>query len=339
MQFDTLNKHRSVWMGVAMLWIVFFHSGLRIPNVYISYIAGIGYGGVDIFMFASGLGNYFSYTKINDSTVFMQRKLARLAPVYLPFIIIWIFYRAGVSPLPIKAAIGNLFAVQGFTGLGDEFNWYITGLLVVYILAPFFSGLIDRINKLQIFSLLIVALLIISIPFWESQFVIIVTRLPIFVLGMYFAKLSQNNKKLTSKLAVVLVGVMLVGFILLVFFYAKYPDYLWVRGLHWYPFILITPGLCILISLLAEIAWKINLVKGFYKILKKVGEYSFEIYLIHIFALDLYKNCLIPAEILPQSNWSVFFILLSVIPLCLLLRVCSKGCELLARASVSHLKI
>ena len=330
MRLSTLIKHRSVWMGIAILWIVFFHSTLSVPNVLrIPFIQNIGYGGTDIFMFASGLGTYFSYTKDYDSTAFMQRRLARLAPVYLPFIVIWIIYKFSQEAYSVKEAIGNIFAVQGFTGLGNEFNWYITGLLVVYILAPYFSGLIDRINKPHIFSLLIVALLIISIPFWGTySAIMVVTRLPIFVMGMYFAKLSKNSeKKLTGKLAVVLVGVMLVGFMILMLFYIIYHlDYLRMHGLHWYPFILITPGLCILISGLAEIAQKNSLTKGLFKILGKVGEYSFEIYLIHIFCFDVYHNYLIPAGILPRSNWSVLFVLILVIPLCLLLRVCSKGC-------------
>ena len=224
--------------------------------------------------------------------------------------------------------------------MGNEFNWYITGLLVVYILTPFLSGLIDKINKPQIFALLIAALLIITIPFWDSlSIIIIVTRLPIFVIGMYYAKLSKNNEnKLTIKLAVVLVGVMLAGFILLALFYAKYPEYLWARGLYWYPFILITPGLCILISILAEITWKYKLARRFFNILGKIGEYSFEIYLIHILCIDVYDNCLIPSGILPQSNWSVFLILMLVIPLCLLLRICSRGCRRLVQLSLSYMR-
>lgn len=339
MRLSTLNKYRSVWMGIAMLWVVFFHSGLSISNKYISFVKNIGYGGVDIFMFASGLGTYFSYTKDYDSTAFIQRRLARLAPVYLPFIVIWLFYKFLQGEYPVNAVIGNIFAVQGFTGLGNEFNWYITGLLVVYILAPYFCGLIDRINKLQIFLLFIVTLLIISISFWEAQAaIIIVTRLPIFVIGMYFAKLSKNNEnKLTSKSGVFLVGVMLAGLIILKLFYVKSPQYLWLYGLYWYPFILITPGLCILISVFAEITQNINLAKGFLKILEKIGEYSFEIYLIHILCIDIYNNYLIPAEILPQSNRSALFVLLPVIPLCLLLRVCSKGCCRLVHSLIDGL--
>lgn len=149
MRLSTLYKHRTVWMGIAILWVIFFHSGLVVSNARIAYIENIGYGGVDIFMFASGLGVYFSYTKDYDSTAFMGRRLKRLAPVYLPFIVVWILYKFMQGEYPINAAIGNFFAVQGFTGLGNEFNWYITSLLVVYILTPFFGGLIDKINKPQ----------------------------------------------------------------------------------------------------------------------------------------------------------------------------------------------
>lgn len=252
MRLSALYKHRSVWMGIAMLWIVLFHSGLIISNSLISYVREIGYGGVDIFMFASGLGAYFSYTKDHNPTSFIKRRFARLAPVYLLFIAIWISYKLIMSELSIKAAIGNFLAVQGFTGLGYEFNWYITALIVVYILTPFFSGLIEKFNSRQIFFLIAV-LIAISIPFWNSHNgIIIVTRLPIFVIGMYFAKLSKDDsKRMTWKFAALLAGAMIVGMALLMLFFVKYSNLLWEYGLYWYPFILITPGLCLLTSAFA----------------------------------------------------------------------------------------
>ena len=52
-------RFRSVWMILAMLWIILFHSELSFEFEVFKYIKTIGYGGVDIFLFASGIGCYF----------------------------------------------------------------------------------------------------------------------------------------------------------------------------------------------------------------------------------------------------------------------------------------
>ena len=118
-----------------MLWIVFFHVELTVTDEYLSVFKIMGYGGVDIFMFASGVGVYFSYVRDHDPAAFICRRIKRLAPVYLPFIILWCVYKTWLGGFNYGAVIGNLFGVQGFTGLGGEFNWYITGLAVMYLLA------------------------------------------------------------------------------------------------------------------------------------------------------------------------------------------------------------
>lgn len=328
MQLKTLYKHRSVWMGIAILVIVFYHVELVIPNMLIATFKKIAYGGVDIFIFASGLGAYFSYTKDFDATAFLIRRFKRLAPIYIPFIVIWNLYRYFGGDFPINAAIGNFFALQGFTGLGNEFSWYITCLMVVYILTPFFGGLVKKMNRPHSYFLFAIFLFIISIPFWDTWGgIIIVSRLPIYVIGMYFAKWSEDDKiRLKSKLAFVLIAAMVVGMMLLLLFFKKYDIYLWDYGLYWYPFIFITPGVCIFISVFAEVLGKIKFGRIILNILKKIGEYSFEIFLLHAMCLDIYQKYLIPNNVLPQSNRSAFFVLLLVIPLSLLLRMCSKGC-------------
>ena len=89
MQLKDLYKHRSVWMGLAMLWVVLFHAAPVTNIKLLDMFSASGYGGVDIFMFASGLGAYYSYTRDHSPLDFIRRRVKRLYPVYLPFIIIW----------------------------------------------------------------------------------------------------------------------------------------------------------------------------------------------------------------------------------------------------------
>ena len=341
MPLSVLNRHRSVWMGIAMLWIVFFHSGIAFTNPVLASIQQFGYGGVDLFMFASGLGAYYSYTKTHDPVAFLARRLARLAPVYLPFIAVWFIYRYliwGSYTLPFRAITGNIFALEALIDMDFTFNWYVSFLLIIYILAPLFCGIVERIDSLRAFLLFIAVLLLISVSFSLNRMLIIVSRLPVFAAGMYYAKLSKDpQKKLTGRCALLLAAMILVGFALLVWFYQQYGLYLSSYGLHWYPFLLIAPGMCILISAFAEAVCRFAVARGVLCILRTVGGYTFEIYLLHILLLDMYEHWLTARGILEACDRSILLVLLMIIPLCALLRACSVGCLSIAAAIRKHI--
>lgn len=47
MELRKIFKYRNVWIGVAMMWIVFVHSGFRFDSVFWMRLKEFGYGGVD----------------------------------------------------------------------------------------------------------------------------------------------------------------------------------------------------------------------------------------------------------------------------------------------------
>lgn len=64
-----LSDYRSCLMGIAIIWIVLFHSGIEAPEniilralwyIFVSFGGGIG---VDIFFILSGFGLFFSAEK------------------------------------------------------------------------------------------------------------------------------------------------------------------------------------------------------------------------------------------------------------------------------------
>ena len=64
MKTNIFEKYRDTWVGIAMLWIVFFHLDIDIGNKVLSLIKLFGYGGVDICLFCSGIGCYNSLKKM-----------------------------------------------------------------------------------------------------------------------------------------------------------------------------------------------------------------------------------------------------------------------------------
>lgn len=66
--FSLLTKYRSAVMGLAAIWIFVFHEWnntfkMEIPFYIASRIKQFGYGGVDIFLFLSGIGLTYAIGK------------------------------------------------------------------------------------------------------------------------------------------------------------------------------------------------------------------------------------------------------------------------------------
>lgn len=282
MTVKKMISYRSVWMGLAIIWIMLFHSQISLPFP-LNWLLHIGYGGVDIFLFASGIGNYYSYLKDETPLKFLKRRLYRLAPSYIPIILLWCLYYVSYKEISIWAIIGNLFGVQYLSSSGIAFNWFFAGLLICYLLTPYLAKFVQT-HKLFINILLVLVLVIISLCFiTDENLIIVMTRLPIYTIGMIFAKHEDTNIR---KRAVFFVGGFVIGNLLLFLSYRFLDEYLWSYGLHWYPFILITPGACWIISELSALCDKCFL-SVLIRFAKFLGTFTFEMFLVYFFILYL----------------------------------------------------
>ena len=105
----------------------------------------MGNVGVDMFLFLSGIGLWFSWTKNPDVRHFFVRRYLRIYPAWL--IIACLFY------IP-RFEGGDLWAWVDLVGdisinwdfwLHDELNfWYIPATMMLYLFAPGYMELIKR---------------------------------------------------------------------------------------------------------------------------------------------------------------------------------------------------
>ena len=287
----------------------------------------IGFGGVDIFMFASGIGCYYSLEKDDDCFNFIKRRIMRIIPTYWIFLIVWTIYKVNCSEISWNAILGNFLCVRNFTGLGGDFNWYISAIWLMYFLAPFLKGVVDKIDCAYKFFVGVVLLFLLTICFWDSTtYIITISRIPIFFIGMCIGKNAAEDCWIRKGEMGVLMILAVAGLELLFYFQKNYPDYLWNRAYYWYPFILIVPGLCIMISAFMEVLKKCAKRTGgiVEYILGITGKFSFEIYLIHVLIFEIMKKNLkvIGMVEYKRSVWVMAILLL--IPACLLLHWLSK---------------
>lgn len=290
MKSQTFFKYRNVWLGVAALWILLYHTRLEIPMPGFDLLRRLGYGGVDICLFASGVGGYFSLDKDPHVGRFLKRRLKRLAPAYLLFIAAWLVYKLATVGMPAYAVVGNLLGIQSLIGWDHHFNWYISALVLYYPLMPLLKKAVDKGNFLcQLGMLLLLTAL--SACFWNIPgYIVIAARLPVIYLGMLFGKMGRKEKLLgkgESFLFTALAGVGLLGLLASRIYL---PDWLWNYGLYWYPFAMIVPGLCLLLSRAADFACRFGATRWVSRGLEWLGDYCFEIYLIQVPVFEIMKE-------------------------------------------------
>ncbi len=287
MRFQTIFKYRKNMMAAAIVMILLYHTKGAWPEIALKRIAGYFYGGVDLFFFASGIGCYFSYCRGRDAAAFFRRRCARILPVYVPFALCWIAVEALGAGISFSAALANLFGVHGFLDIAPSFNWYVSGMWLSYLLAPFLAPLAERCDNRVKAIWAVLALLLFSCAFWgDTQLIIIVTRLPVFFAGMLFAAESERREALTKAELALLLALIPVGAAILWESPKFFADLVWSHGLAWYPMLLIAPGLCVAVA--AVSAWLDRFVagRGINKVLGFLGGITFEIYLVHFWALE-----------------------------------------------------
>jgi len=289
--YERITKYRSVIMGVAILWVVWFHSDLFCTQPVLSTIRKFGYGGVDIFFFLSGMGVYQSLSRNSNIIDYYKRRITRIMPIYLFFITGWTFVTNVDKLLAfsvenlweiLQCYLGNIFMTGWFFDIEGQFNWYVQALMWFYFIAPAIYGYLKQnMSEKKKVAGLFVALLCIQLTALEHFTLMAVCRLILFIMGMLVTRYGLEEKEIRIS-PFLLWGFFVIGVGLLLYCNQELPEYMVTYGLWWYPFILITPGFIIGLTRLLSLLEKTTLGRIACRLFCEMGKCSFEIYLIHI---------------------------------------------------------
>ena len=268
---NSISKFRTELMGVATLMILLGHSVFYGQGI-VDYglfqnIFTLGYCGVDIFLFLSGFGLIFSMKK-NTKQEFYFHRFQRLWPsIFLIVCLNLIVNYKGLS----------YYMLNPLYWFGCY--WYIGFIIVAYWLFPYLYQCLCKWTK-ALFWLSIVVSLILFVPFIvkghaeSNQYTCFITRIPIFVMGASIVMGGQIW--MFSKKAMMVLG--LVGLLTLIPFYID--DNLGGNKTMntYYSFVLLTP--VIIRGMLSFL--NLNTSKVVLKILRWLGKYSLEVYLVQV---------------------------------------------------------
>lgn len=132
-------------MGWAMLLILFFHSSFPITEASGFYvIKGLCDIGVDIFLFVSGIGIWFSLSRSQSTKAYIKRRCRRILPAFLMVNTLWFSAIDGILVrVPILQYIKDITTISFWVD-GNLTTWYLSSLLALQIISPIIRRLIKK---------------------------------------------------------------------------------------------------------------------------------------------------------------------------------------------------
>ena len=206
MNWNDLSRYRAPLMGFAMIIVMLFHVPLLRSDAFYGLMR-CGNNGVDMFLFLSGIGLWYSWTKPSSESSFWEklrkfyfRRFLRLYPAWL--IIASLYYipqywpnGGGYSP-NLFHLIANILVGWSFWRIDDLTFWFVPAIMALYLIAPFYMRLIqrDRIWRwLPLVTILWYLLVRDYPPLWKSVGYVEIfwSRIPVFLLGINAGELVK----------------------------------------------------------------------------------------------------------------------------------------------------
>lgn len=285
-------------MGLASLWIILYHSDIAFTqtdgggiahffyildyNIYL--IKSLGQTGVDIFLFLSAVGLFFSLSKDEDLLSFYKKRIGRIIPTYL---LLGFIYEL-LTFASLKESLFSLLGIN-FILFGKRRYWYVFLALFTYAVYPFLYKLEKKKGRWIYFvfiglSILCNGLLSFFFPALFNNIEIALRRLPIFLLGCYFAKEIKDRKEYSAFLLVFIVFGLFLSFKYLVSQeYTITTIYRYVNGIYAFTII-------ILLSYFYDFLHNSVILNKITSLIEKCGNYTLEYYIGFDIALLIVKT-------------------------------------------------
>lgn len=276
--YELLSRCRGELMGLAMLWVLLYHSFAWRPKwSWLYAVKGAGFCGVDIFLLLSGMGLALSLGKRQQHYGdYLKRRLARVLPTYWLVVGVYGLALRLAGRTSLKTVAWTMSTLFYWFGKPHCFNWYVPALLGFYLLTPPLAALLRRVKWPQgiavaAWTLCFVAYGLMSDPVLGEIRGGFVMRLPIFAVGCMIGGWLAEGRELTPRRTVAWYGIALLT-----------PVILWAVRPYYVPmgfwFALICVPLCLSVAWLLE-----RLPKGgFRRGLREIGGASLEIYLLNV---------------------------------------------------------
>ena len=288
-ELANISRFRAEQMGAAMLFVILFHVALDRGDPFYG-LRRCGNVGVDIFLFLSGVGLWFSWVKTPDVLRFYRRRLLRIVPTWI--VVATAFYLPDYLGAcrfshSIVDLIGDITINWDFW-LHDELTfWYVPAIMALYLVAPWYMRLVQSRPVYRWLPLLMVIWCVmvqwvLPIHHAVGHIEIFWSRVPIFFIGINFGEMVRTRRQLSSDAVWLLLVTFLMTFGTCLYLeqvrHGQFP--LFVERMLYIPFTVCT--VLVMNRIFRRTPQWVNSSFRF------VGALSLEAYLIHIHFVLVY---------------------------------------------------
>ena len=288
--FELLKKYRSSLMGLAALWILFFHTWtpvLRIPALSFveCFFKRIGFCGVDIFFFLSGMGLVYSIQS-HSTLGFYGQRLRRVA---IPFLVVAVFWCA-MERWSAGQLLRIVFAYDFYFVNIYKLLWFIPAIATLYLLFPIYYRLFSASSNKIVFTLCVLIL-------WLAASILLrdrlrtdlygfTNRIPVFCAGCLAGYLSQRRRYPFRRGTVDVLMLLTLALGVYLSYLTNYCDLPLLVPVPncCVPNFLITISICYLfprlLALLGRIPRMARVEQGIVRVLTFFGMFSLELYCV-----------------------------------------------------------
>ena len=202
-ELTDISRYRGELMGLAMIFVMLFHVWMPKSNPMYGLVR-CGNVGVDIFLFLSGIGLWYSWTKNPSLKHFFKRRYARVYPAWL--IIACLFYipnylntpGGGYSP-DVPNLIANILIGWSFWRIDDLTFWFVPSIMMFYTFAPAYMTLIQR-HPAYRWTAVAATVLAVMVQYYPSvhgtvgHLEIFFSRIPIFLIGINCGAMVKERR-------------------------------------------------------------------------------------------------------------------------------------------------
>ena len=229
--------YRAEFMGIAAIMIILCHATpnlILLPSIVLK-VLNIGNYGVDIFMFISGLGMFYSLqNNIGSIKDWYKKRLIRIFIPYLIATFVYCMVRMHYGSFSLLDTILSLSTIDYW--LYHRGAWFVAAIVPLYLITPFMSKFIEARKNKCLTVIIIVSMLIIlsKVNIFNNEICaniqFVLGRVPMFVIGYYMAPHIKNGEILKARYVIIISLISVALFFFLRIFSALTIPILFILG-------------------------------------------------------------------------------------------------------------
>lgn len=311
-----LSEYRSCLMGIAILGVILAHSAVWAGNpldlvCIVDPFARLVF--TEGFLFLSGLGLYYSFTKKQDLKTYYKKRVLRLfipfMLIALPFYLIQFVEGQDDIGMFILKETAFYFYIYGNNGM-----WYISISLLLYLIFPLlYRFVFANISNTRIYFFRTLFLIGVAIGFnyvlmygcndYYLKVAIGINKIPMFIIGMYIGYMSYNN--VINSFSKVMIICLIIALLL-------YICKTKILSLVCYSEQMIR--ICCMFSLSFTFSKLNQLLKKPIGLMEWFGKYTLELYVFHMLNYNLLRHVIYEwINVSSNSNIDVAIVLVNLI--------------------------